>query len=153
MNKKCAKCGETKYIDEFSRDGSRKDGHDPYCKKCKKEYHDNRRKECHEYMLKAEAERRKNRREKILIENRMYSKTSKGKETRNRYYENNPQKRAARNAVSVAVRSGKLPKVKTLICSICNIRQAEHYHHHRGYDKDYWVDVVPVCIICHKDVG
>jgi len=150
MNKKCKKCSEIKDVNEFSMDGTRKDGRDPYCKKCKKESNDDRRKKYHESILKVEAERRKRRHEKILIENQRYSKTSKGKEARKRYYENNPQKRAARNAVSVAVRSGKLPNIKTLTCSVCKKSTAKQYHHHKGYDEKNWLDVIPVCSVCHK---
>lgn len=33
--KKCSKCGEIKLVQRFAKDGSRKDGYDPRCKKCK----------------------------------------------------------------------------------------------------------------------
>lgn len=35
MMKKCSKCGEVKDINDFPKDGRKKDGHSTYCKKCK----------------------------------------------------------------------------------------------------------------------
>jgi hypothetical protein len=55
----------------------------------------------------------------------------------------------ARVAVGTAVRRGKLPVVSTMICCVCNEAQAEQWHHHNGYDKAHWLDVVPVCRECH----
>ena len=37
---------------------------------------------------------------------------------------------------------------KTLQCS-CG-QQAKHYHHHKGYTKKHWLDVIPVCTKCHS---
>lgn len=36
--KACGKCGETKLLDDFFRDGSRKDGRQVYCRSCAAEY-------------------------------------------------------------------------------------------------------------------
>ena len=38
QEKKCIKCEVTKPLDEFSKHKRRKDGHQPYCKGCRKEY-------------------------------------------------------------------------------------------------------------------
>ncbi len=59
-----------------------------------------------------------------------------------------PDKAKARGAVNDAVRRGKLPKAKSLLCSQCG-NPALHYHHHNGYDKAHQLDVVPLCLDCH----
>jgi hypothetical protein len=62
----------------------------------------------------------------------------------------NPEKVAAQQSVMIAVRRGDLPKVKTLSCSKCG-RKAQHYHHW-SYAPEHWLDVIPLCVPCHKTV-
>jgi hypothetical protein len=69
---------------------------------------------------------------------------------RRRYNKQNPEKAGAHDAVKRAVQAGKLPPVKTLICAHCKIRQADNYHHHKGYAKEHWLDVKPLCYFCHS---
>jgi hypothetical protein len=69
-----------------------------------------------------------------------------------KYAEAFPNKYIARVAVSSAVLSKKLPPIKTQKCSVCKKRQAQNYHHHLGYEKDHWLDVIPVCSKCHKAI-
>ena len=38
MTKTCTKCGDTKPLDEYHKNKSRKDGHHAYCKECVREY-------------------------------------------------------------------------------------------------------------------
>lgn len=59
-----------------------------------------------------------------------------------------PEKAKARTAVFLAVRAGKVPSAQTLVCVRCG-KQAKDYHHHKGYDKEHWLDVVPACRPCH----
>ena len=47
--KTCSKCGETKLLDEFSRDKSRKDSRQVYCKKCSNKQNRKYRQEHKEY--------------------------------------------------------------------------------------------------------
>lgn len=61
----------------------------------------------------------------------------------------NEMKHNARAAIRRAIKKGILPKVNTLMCSNCKVNQAEHYHHHNGYDKEHRIDVIPVCQKCH----
>jgi len=58
-----------------------------------------------------------------------------------------PEQIKARNAVNHAIAAGKLPHPDTLQCS-CG-EQAKHYHHHKGYEPEHWLDVVPACLECH----
>lgn len=55
---------------------------------------------------------------------------------------------SARAAVNDAVRDGRLRSPSTLSCIDCG-RQAVHYHHHKGYEKHFWLEVVPICHHCH----
>ena len=68
---------------------------------------------------------------------RTYRETEKGKEARR-----------ARHAVSIAVRSGKIPKASDLLCETCS-EPAVHYHHN-SYAPENHLDVVPLCMTCHK---
>jgi len=61
------------------------------------------------------------------------------------------QKSSAYSKVLSAVASGKLADPSKLCCSICG-HNAQEYHHPNGYDKEHSLEVVPVCIICHKKI-
>ena len=54
------------------------------------------------------------------------------------------------SAVRRAVISGKLPPIKTCACKSCG-KPATNYHHHNGYEKENWLDVVPLCGKCHSE--
>jgi hypothetical protein len=58
-------------------------------------------------------------------------------------------RQTAAAAVHKAVRNGRLPKASELKCTCCPA-QAVEYHHHNGYDKAHWLDVIPLCIKCHR---
>lgn len=87
---------------------------------------------------------------------RKYRQTEKGQSAQRATHiktrTNHPEKYNARKAVNHAVEYNKIPNVKTLICSVCNKSQASHYHHHKGYAQEFWLDVVPVCAICHEAI-
>ena len=55
----------------------------------------------------------------------------------------------ASEAVRQAVKKGTLPQLSRVSCARCGL-QAHHYHHWRGYDKEYLLDVIPLCIPCHR---
>lgn len=52
------------------------------------------------------------------------------------------------NCISKLIYRGKMPPASSLQCVSCN-GPADHYHHHRGYDKKHREDVVPICRTCH----
>lgn len=56
--------------------------------------------------------------------------------------------RKAKTAVKIAVKQGKLPNVKSISCVDCG-EQAQEYHHW-SYKEEHWLDVIPLCITCHK---
>lgn len=80
---------------------------------------------------------------------RAYRTSEAGKLAIQREYAKNPLRFKAKTALAWAVRSGKIPRISTQICVYCE-RQAQQYHHYNGYEKDHWLDVVPLCISCHS---
>lgn len=83
-----------------------------------------------------------------------YTKTDKGIEIRKnkikKRYEKYPEKKKAKEAVKYAVKLGEIPKIKTQKCLCCD-EQAIHYHHW-SYEKEHWLDVIPLCRTCHVDI-
>lgn len=65
-----------------------------------------------------------------------------------RYYAKHADKIKARSAVAHAIEAGTLPKASSLKCQ-CG-QQASEYHHHKGYSPDVHLDVLPVCVACHR---
>ena len=57
---------------------------------------------------------------------------------------------ASRAAVNKAVKCRRLPHASSVACVHCG-KQACHYHHHRGYEFEHRLDVLPVCQECHRD--
>jgi hypothetical protein len=57
-------------------------------------------------------------------------------------------KTKARQAVNGEVQAGRLPRIRTQKCACGSM--AMFYHHHKGYDKKHWLDVIPVCGECHS---
>lgn len=54
----------------------------------------------------------------------------------------------ASSAVSYEIKKGNMVKANTLQCKDCG-KNATHYHHHNGYEKPHWLDVIPLCRSCH----
>lgn len=59
-----------------------------------------------------------------------------------------PERSAARARVHAAIKSGLLPKAKSLFCIDCG-SPASDYDHHLGYAVEMWLSVVPRCKGCH----
>jgi hypothetical protein len=55
----------------------------------------------------------------------------------------------ARRAVRYAVASGRMNRAATFICVSCG-NQAREWHHYLGYHRDHWLDVIPLCVPCHR---
>ena len=175
----CCRCGTEKEIDMFVKASRNKLGVTRRCKSChreisKKSVSDNpesRKRVSAKYYQKnkeAHAERVKNwvalNTEKIKVYTaeyriknadkiRSYTKEYISKHGANRQREGrlrHPNRYKARNAVNNAVARNKIPKVTSCICQSCGSK-AENYHHHKGYDIEHWLDVVPLCRKCHKD--
>lgn len=59
------------------------------------------------------------------------------------------ERKFAGRAVNHAVEAGRIPCIKTMTCCRCGAA-ADHYHHHLGYNRAHWLDVVPLCHNCHR---
>lgn len=140
--KPCYICNQTKALSEYYKSRQSKDGHMDKCKTC-----------CAIYQ-------RIYRRTEQGIEvgrkyGRKYRQTKRGKAVKHqinkRFCLNHPEQIKAQYEVSHAVRKGALPHPQTLLCHYCPA-QAEQYHHHRGYAKKHWLDVVSICVKCHRNI-
>lgn len=153
ISKKCPECKEFKQLSEFYKNCGAKDGHQHSCKICKLKYDK-------KYVL---TERGKAAQ---IKSNLLYIKTRKGKDSAKRYRQSEkgkaaskrnkihtrtcyPERIKARSAVSSAIALGKLIMPKYLLCSYCP-KPAKQYHHYKGYAKKHWLDIVPICIECHR---
>ncbi|MCA9732652.1 hypothetical protein KC799_11015 [candidate division KSB1 bacterium] len=60
-----------------------------------------------------------------------------------------PNHDRARSAVRQAVLAGELQHVSTQDCVKCG-KQAQEWHHTKGYAPKNWLDVEPICRSCHR---
>jgi len=134
ISKCCTKCKKKKPVFEFHKDRSTKDGLLRWCKSCQKAY--------------CQTDKGKAVNHKATAK---YLKTPKGKATMKRFYTRNPNYAKATNAVNHAIRDGKLPRPDSLLCHYCP-KPAKQYHHWKGYEPEHWLDVLPVCRDCHKEL-
>ena len=159
--KRCPKCKIEKPISEFGKDKSRKDFLCPQCRECRKkkqrEYeHTEKRKIYRKKYLQSingkATQKRYRKSEKGKQTIRRFNKTDKGRAISIRAANNqrkyHPERIAAEHAIEYQVRIGKIPYPYTLECVECG-KQAQQYHHYKGYAKEHWLDVEPVCIKCH----
>ncbi len=72
-----------------------------------------------------------------------------GRMTTKRYNEKYPLKCQATRYVSKAIRTKEIPPAKELLCKDCS-GLAQEYHHHLGYEREHWKDVVALCRKCHR---
>lgn len=131
-SKECFKCKTVKPLEEFYKHPGMADGHVNKCKDCnKKDVHENRNKKI-DYYRQYDRERAKNpKRMKASAEiSSAWRKADK-------------RRTAAHNAVTRAVRSGKLIRQP---CERCGDKKTEA--HHEDYDKP--LDVIWLCSVCHK---
>jgi hypothetical protein len=145
-SKQCSKCNELKPLTAFCKDSKGKDGYKAYCKDCKK------------------AQDKSYRDNPINLDNIKHHRRNMSSQYKGRYkgkyketitkcvtnwYDHTLGAKKAHRAVSRAVKNGDLPKVSSLSCEICGNR-AHHYHHHAGYEPTHWLDVIPLCVKCHR---
>lgn len=138
--KTCSKCGESRPINQFAKDRTRKDGLQCCCRSCQSAFR-------RERYWNDEAYREKQRAQWREYRQRPGVRQRKQEWDKTRGYQVDPVR--ARVAVGTAVTRGHLPPAWTMVCSVCQEAQAAHWHHHNGYGKDHWLDVVPVCRDCH----
>lgn len=153
--KTCTKCNQTKSLLCFFK-------HRNDCKLCCSEYQKNHRKTeqakavfknyypKHKQNVKRYHQTEKGRIVCIKASQRFrINHPERVKATKERYCAQYPNRSKARHALNHAISMGKLPPVKTLQCHYCP-KQAQQYHHYKGYAKENWLEVLPACVSCHK---
>ena len=165
ISKTCTRCKIEKPLMEFHKNRGRKDGLNNWCKICNcstvrayrqtpigKQNHYLR---SHEYNKTSKAKayyqqyhNTERGREISRRSNQQYGHSPKGLATQKRRREKDVEKCAARCAVSNAIRLGNIPKASDCICQTCP-NQAKEYHHN-SYSPEHFLDVIPLCMPCHK---
>lgn len=130
--KTCFKCSTVKPLSEFYRHGAMGDGHLNKCKDCTKT--DVRQ---HRLTNPERVRANDNRREDE-------GRKAKRAEYHREFVRKNPAKYRAHNAVSNALRDGRLSK---LPCAFCGTADPVEAHHH-DYSKP--LDVTWLCKPCHR---
>lgn len=165
--KVCKRCAAEKPLASFGSHSHTKDGLQSRCKDCinavsrayratpeaKEKMHEYHRRAVVKERVKEKDKARRNSpigKKQITEAHRRYRESERGRIAAARTKERDVSsgKRIARIAVNNAVRDGRLPKVSTMICCSCGV-PAEEFHHHRGYAKESWLDVIPLCRRCH----
>lgn len=162
ISKTCTRCKTKKPLSEFYKDPSHKDGHQSICKCCIKIYIANYQRTDRGCRLHREAMKRYHQTTKGRLLKRMrcmeyqrrLRKTAAYKKHRRFIYWQNPDffrlRNSAQCAVYYAIRTGKLPSLTKCKCKKCGA-PAQHYHHW-SYARKHRLDVIPVCIPCHKGI-
>ena len=137
--KRCSRCKLNKPKTEFNKRRAATDGLRPECKSCqnaesKKRYHEKGGQKRH-------SERYAINRSDRLQYCKNYYQAKKPKR------EYDPAKQPARVAVYRAIKNGKL--VRPMECQQCGEKCKPDGHHHNGYDKAHYLDVVWLCRKCH----
>ncbi len=137
--KLCCLCHIEKLVDDFSWRNKAKGWRNSECKACRKKqnhdyYHNGRGKALHiQKYLETREERH------------AYFKAYYQKNKPERKYD--PVKAPARRAVARAIRNGNL--IRPNVCNKCGTTCKPQAHHHNGYDKQHYLDVIWLCTGCH----
>lgn len=131
-SKRCFKCKETKPLDDFYRHPKMADGRVNKCKECNKLDVKKNRASKVDYYRKYDLERAK-----------LPDRAKAAAEISKRWRSQDARIMAAHNAVSRAVRSGRLKREP---CERCGAEKS--YGHHEDYNKK--LEVMWLCQPCHK---
>ncbi len=140
--KKCSSCFEDKDISGFYKHPLGRDGHFNSCKVCMIE-------KTMAYAKTPAGKASHQRAEKRHVEKYRIRYRVKWQAHSAASYLRHLIRHQARNAVGAEVRAGRLPKAVDCPCTNCG-ELASQYHHWRGYAKQFWLDVIPLCLPCHS---
>lgn len=139
----CKVCGVTSKIAEFY------DGLKSRCKECHKQKVRENRTARAGYYRAYDAERYQND-PKVRERHQRYQKTEAGRasmrKSRQKWLDENEEKRAAHVILGNAVRDGR--KQKPVLCEGCGEAPSRLHGHHEDYSKP--LDVVWLCPKCHR---
>lgn len=97
-------------------------------------------------------ERERNKSPKRMAWKKQYYESKNGKQANRKGSKRDrrihPQRNRARQAIRAKWRFGKIPHARELKCDHCN-KQAQEYHHHKGHEEEFKLDVIPLCKPCH----
>lgn len=151
--KRCCTCKESKPATDFPRDRSVEDGLNRRCRVCQnavsracyRRLADARRlrNKLYDHSKPGSAVRLAYRKKRKLTER--HKELRKLRQQRDKF----SGKTAARSVVAIAVRTGRLPRAGDLLCRHCG-KQAEQYHHFKGYAPEHHFDIIPLCQPCHR---
>jgi ribosomal protein S27AE len=131
-SKECFKCKTVKPLSEFYVHKMMADGHLNKCKECaKSDVHKNRINNLEKYR---DYDRRRGRTPDRIKANSAINKAWRAEDSR---------RQVAHNAVSRAIRSGKIQRLPCIRCG-----ESKSVAHHEDYDKP--LDVMWLCQPCHK---
>lgn len=152
-NPNCERAGKLLPLDQFYRDKYTPCGRTRQCKKCvnsgKFRYEQTK--------AGKESKKRYAQSEKGKAATARHVKSEKGKLSmrvrmaRRRKTSAHQPKEMARHAIFFAVRAKTIPKAKELLCQRCG-KPAIEYHHYLGYEPEHYLDVIPVCKVCHTEI-
>ena len=167
--KQCGKCRSVKALSGFYKHAASKDGLQSKCKACVADYA--KTPAGKESLRKRQAKYRQTEKGKATASAYIvaYRQTPKGKEVHRKesakYQQTEKGRRAnakrratpegklkyeARMAVWQAIKDGEIPPAWTHACDNGCGHAAQEHHHHRGYGESAWLEVVPLCIPCHR---
>ena len=131
----CPKCKSWKELSEFHRCSKSKDGLQYSCKECSKKEGTKWAKGNPEKVAEIRARWEKNNPKKRAESHAKADRKQRAK---------HPEKKAARNAVTHALRDGRLVKEP------CHCGEVEVEGHHKSYEEDKQLDVEWLCTKCHR---
>ncbi len=150
ITKCCLTCKKIKSSEEFHKDKSTNDGLHRWCKICRS-------------IQMRNYYQTENGCRKIRNWAKKYYKSGNGKIVQKKWQLQNkqaiklydkqyslkhPERIQAKNAVNHKIEKGQILPVKNYKCN-CG-ENAQHYHHYKGYAKENWFDIIPICVPCHK---
>ncbi len=146
MKAKCRNCKVVKTLDNFYLSKTDRNGHKATCKDCarqrSRDYYLRNREDQIEYSRQWYS---KNRAKKLTYQKK-YNKDNQEKVFARVIGENRSIKGKARQALHYAIKKGELQRQP---CEVCGEVKVDA-HHHKGYEKQYWLDVK---WLCHKHHG
>ncbi len=139
--KRCAKCSQVLSLDSFYDDKRKADGKRGICKPCHIAVTGEYRQSEDGHKLFIAAKRRYNHTPANMQKRAEYMRLQRDRAVW-------ADRESARHAVSKAVANGVMPSACKAKCADCGA-QAKEYHH-ESYEADRRLDVIPLCMDCHK---